>query len=878
MAALNGPGGVAGAVQNVQGRIVGLTAAAEIAARTGMGRLRTAMSDIAAAANGPGGLAAGAQVAAGKVGGLAKSAGNAAAAIGGKLMTGLSSVSTFLGGPWGVALAGATIAVGVLANASADYNGKISTLKNTLDELGTEYKDLQKAGQLSSPEASSLLLQIAQSNPEMQKAVVNLNSVGIALGDLGRAAAGSKQDLEHILDVLDKEIDEAEKKWQDESNFLFTVWSKDARQASDRLEQLRQLREAVKQHADEVGRASEVEQLFNTQSERSVAMGKIVQNTTGATTGQLAQMAMAWDLNQIKIDDLNKTLGNFGEDAAAAARRADDLTAAIKRQYGAAIDANEASERWNSTLVTLRESVAANGRTLDVNSRAGLANRDALEAAAQSSRELFIEEVRQGGKLPEVTAKHQDRINKLKEEAVKTFGAKSEAVKLIDTYGKIDPKITTKYSTQNFDTVFKQAQQLQFAQTMLELGITDPKEAAARWKRQQAIISGNYPTGSGGTSRKATGGEIGGQGTGTSDNQLIWASPGEHMLTAAEVQVAGGQEAIYAWRRTLMANRRMPGVEELPAHAVGGEVRRRPPVPQQRAPWDLPGYAKGGAIAPFIVDFSGTKLPTREQALSKVQVAGDGSFTSLSPDASVAKLQKWALAQRGKTYLWAATGPRHYDCSGLVGNLFALATGRPLYRRYMSTSDMGPGRHGMVSGPGKKMTIYLGPGHTAANVGGLHVEAYGGNGTPLAVGRIGTRLSYYNQRLHLPGFAEGGAIDAGQLHTKRDRMLSFLKYGWPEPPGGTTFDELLGSNLASNQYDIGGMLPPGYSTVYNGTGAPEPVLTSQQWRDISSLAEAAAGRAGNNYYYEFRDTTLTPAYLRGLQDREAVLARDGRAR
>jgi hypothetical protein len=212
--------------------------------------------------------------------------------------------------------------------------------------------------------------------------------------------------------------------------------------------------------------------------------------------------------------------------------------------------------------------------------------------------------------------------------------------------------------------------------------------------------------------------------------------------------------------------------------------------------------------------------------------------------------------------------------SGLVGNLWALATGHSLYHRYMSTSDMGPGRHGMVAGPGRYFTVYLGPGHTAANVGGLHAEAFGGNGTPLAIGHIGTRLSYYNQRLHLPGFAEGGRVDPKDLKTKQDRMVAFLKYGWPEPPSGQGFDSLLNSPVVAGQFDSGGMLPPGYSTVVNNTGAPEPVLTGQQWQDISNLVrQVQSGRAGNTYQFSFLDTTLTPEKLRQVQDREAALAR-----
>lgn len=33
-------------------------------------------------------------------------------------------------------------------------------------------------------------------------------------------------------------------------------------------------------------------------------------------------------------------------------------------------------------------------------------------------------------------------------------------------------------------------------------------------------------------------------------------------------------------------------------------------------------------------------------------------------------------------------------------------------------------------------------------------------------------------------------------------------------------------------YDDGGYIPPGYSTVYNGSGKPEPVFTDQQWQTI----------------------------------------------
>jgi len=48
-------------------------------------------------------------------------------------------------------------------------------------------------------------------------------------------------------------------------------------------------------------------------------------------------------------------------------------------------------------------------------------------------------------------------------------------------------------------------------------------------------------------------------------------------------------------------------------------------------------------------------------------------------------------------------------------------------------------------------------------------------------------------------------------------------------------------------FDQGGYLPPGYSTVYNGTGRPEPVLTSEQW---STLGRSEGGQFTGELYLD----------------------------
>lgn len=82
---------------------------------------------------------------------------------------------------------------------------------------------------------------------------------------------------------------------------------------------------------------------------------------------------------------------------------------------------------------------------------------------------------------------------------------------------------------------------------------------------------------------KATGGAIFGPGTGTSDSILAWLSNNEHVLTAAEVQAAGGHDNIYRLRAMI----RSGGLRgKLPGFASGGAVRRL----------TLPAFATGGEV------------------------------------------------------------------------------------------------------------------------------------------------------------------------------------------------------------------------------------------------------------------------------------------
>ena len=111
--------------------------------------------------------------------------------------------------------------------------------------------------------------------------------------------------------------------------------------------------------------------------------------------------------------------------------------------------------------------------------------------------------------------------------------------------------------------------------------------------RQQLIteaVAAGADRGAANAAYRATGGPVFGAGTGTSDSIPAWLSNGEHVLTAREVLAAGGHGNIMAWRRELLAARR------LPAFASGGAVSSHAPVRYADK------YISASTAAPFDYD------------------------------------------------------------------------------------------------------------------------------------------------------------------------------------------------------------------------------------------------------------------------------------
>lgn len=119
------------------------------------------------------------------------------------------------------------------------------------------------------------------------------------------------------------------------------------------------------------------------------------------------------------------------------------------------------------------------------------------------------------------------------------------------------------------------------------------------------------------TAAFARGGAVYGKGTSTSDSIQARLSRGEHVITAREVQGAGGHAAIYrqreAWRRGQVSEKQRGAVEQF---AKGGPVGEEPRDPHYRQ-----AYAPGGSIQLGNVSAEGITTPIQQAMWDAVRTA-----------------------------------------------------------------------------------------------------------------------------------------------------------------------------------------------------------------------------------------------------------------
>lgn len=245
-----------------------------------------------------------------------------------------------------------------------------------------------------------------------------------------------------------------------------------------------------------------------------------------------------------------------------------------------------------------------------------------------------------------------------------------------------------------------------------------------------------------------------------------------------------------------------------------------------------------------------------------LQAVNDGSIDRMQDDGDIASLlpkyatggivrtQAWMKAQAGKPYVWAASGPGGYDCSGFVSATINHLLGRHPYRRLFATGSIPgyfkPGRGLITIGvdkPGEKGRRI---GHTAVNVGGLRGESRGG-GAGVLIGGRARSVDSFNHQYTLASvggkYIGGGGGMGFALPNPMDWIKSKLSglgnsaWGNILTAGAKKMATMAATKLKSLlSFDSGG-IANGIGWMHKNTLEPERILNPRQTVAFEKLVE-----------------------------------------
>lgn len=295
---------------------------------------------------------------------------------------------------------------------------------------------------------------------------------------------------------------------------------------------------------------------------------------------------------------LKSSLDSLAPSQGRAMQLANGLRTASQNLFGAQIAGVEANEAYAASWDALSGSVKANKGSLDLNTGAGRANRDSLQALLGASNEMYLANIAQGQSTDGARKKHEQRTEAVRKEAIRLGLNKDKTNELIKTYGQIPGRKTTDLVLDGMDGVISAMNRLYWAQRALAEGKT-VEQITKTGHSFRGFHDGGY-TGDVGR-RQAAG-------------------------------IVHGQEMVIKADSTAKIQRQAPGLLE-----------------EMNATGQVPGYRKGGMVAPvdtsrrwpYAVNMSKTQVMSMEQALAKVAPAFTAGNWPSSPG-----------AQRGDSGVW----------------------------------------------------------------------------------------------------------------------------------------------------------------------------------------------------------------------------------
>lgn len=731
-----------------------------------------------------------------------------------------AGMASLLGGPWSLAVIGAGVALSFLvAQHDAEQQQAEDNIK-AFEQLG---QAITKTGTIQSNEAKQTILQ----SDSLKQLTLDIEDIAKKAGDFDTKLA----DVARTHGTVAQAEALSGRAAQDYGTDLDTL----ARALTGNKTAQQQLLDTLQRASDpQNGGDEKLRALAAARREELVklfAQMDLQVRIEGALADAAAGTGDAFVNASGGLKSYVESLGVLADASSTAAQKSDALRQAEDTLFGSQRSLQESMEaqaralRDRNKLLTDEKLLQQTGaKQLDIKTEAGARLTDALEAELEAINATFRANVAAGKSISEATVEHDKEVEALRK-AAKEKGLDEQATqRLIDIYGQVPTSRVTDFATTNFGTTKAQLDELMAYQLALREGISlDQARARLHPDINQAVGKGNSQG-----AHLATGGPVRGPGTGTSDSVRAWIpetgtpfrlSDGEFVHKAAAVDYYGHgfMEAI--------------NEERLPKELLGMIGF---------------GFAGGGLIQqerenyPFPFNANVTKVPTRAEVAKAAILNSD----NLGPTGAGPGFLPWPsspMAQRGDTGVWRSIVDlvRNSGIPYKFGN--AYRAGDPLWHGSGRAVDF------MGYNQDQLANFFLARQNRLLEL--IHL-------TP--------RSGYFVTRgKRKANFAVQGPLHRNHLHVAM--------------AGGGLVGSVPQLKASFGTFDQGGALPPGYTLAYNGTGQNEQVLTSRQMADIQLSAKQSAA-SGNAYHFAFRDTTLDASKLRAIQNREAALARVGRAR
>lgn len=556
----------------------------------------------------------------------------------------------------------------------------------------------------------------------------------------------------------------------------------------------------------------------------------------------------------VDVGSARTSTESFGGSAEDAGRKVDKLREAQEKAADAArkladdtLSLRDAENQYEESIDRAEEAVLENGRTLDVHTEKGRANRDALDNLAESANAYAQQLADNGVSEGEIQKKLATSRERLIQAGIRFGLTKDEAKKYADQVLKVPTKQETKVTTPGAATAKDQVDK--YALALKDAGkqsSTTQGQITTAWEKIRDLsktpirfvvntVMGGFARNFNSLSSKiggftlpvpsvgfAAGGVLPGYTPGRDVHEFfsptggfLNLSGGEAVMRPEFTRAVGGKAGVDELNRMAMSGAPLVELFGQQRFADGGIINFI--KSKTASAWDWVSDASSSITQAF---------SNPAQFLGDFAIPGEaGIFRDLATSAG-SNIKSALVSKIGS--MWAS----FKDAFGQSGVGASPAGG-----------GIGMGYQAMVNWarqylPGVFITSTYRPGSITSS----------GNTSYHALGRaidlapsMGTfnkiKQSYGSSIRELIYSPAGNAqLKNGQPHyyTGAVRDQHFNHVHWAMKDGGVV------PSIAPVRYDNGGWLPGGVSTVINETGRPEPVLSGAQWDTIR------AGRSGTS--------------------------------